>query len=83
MKSTEALQAGHLEDVLKLKGFTEDDLNKVFKASTNAGEHQIMLMDTIMQASDDSKKVGEKHRAFIIRNIIHKYKVLRANDYPL
>lgn len=81
MKSTEALQAGHLEDVLKLKGFTVEELERIFKASTNAGEHQIMLMDTIMQAN--GKKPKEKDRDFAINSIVEKYKVLRANDYPL
>lgn len=81
MKSTESLQAGHLEDVLKKKGFNNNQLMDLFKASSNANEYQIMLMDVLVKVSKGELNEMEADRQ--TKKTIESYRVLRANQYPL
>lgn len=78
MRSMEALRADNLKAVLINKGLTKKDLERVFRASRDANEHQIMLMDMLLTLK---KRPDQAEIERNIKGIIYKYKMLDDEGY--
>jgi len=79
MKSNEMIQAGELIKVLKeLKGFTDEEIDTLFKASIDAKEYQLMLMHVLVRLKMD--RPTQRYKVSMIARVIEDYKTLRENQ---